>query len=44
MRNTAAITGKLTLIYEQQLAGPGAPIPMTGEIEGDASFTMSEKI
>ena len=41
---TALISGRITVMYEKQLARPGEPIPMTGEIEGNASFRMYEDL
>jgi len=41
---TAELNGTMTLMYEKSLAKGGAPIPMTGEIEGNAFFKMYEQL
>jgi hypothetical protein len=41
---TTLLSGKITLMYEKQIARPGEPIPMTGEIEGNGSFRMYEDL
>jgi len=41
---TAVLNGKITLMYEKQLATGKGPIPMTGEIEGNASVKMYEDL
>lgn len=41
---TTVVNGKITLMYEKQLAKSGEPIPMTGEIEGNGAFKMYEDL